>query len=190
MQAKSRHKITINLLPKKRSSISEKFVFWLLSIGRYIIIGTELVVFGVFITRFQLDTRLSDLHDKIKQEEAIVKSLENVDKNARLLQTRLSEIKTLENVQTDQPNEFLLHITSLAPETVSFETIAKQKEKVSITAVSGSNRGFSLFVSNLRASPKLRDVHIIDIAKDEGTGLVRFGLVANQVTNDTKNAPL
>ena len=178
MQAKSQHKITINLLPKIRSSFSEKFVSWLLSIGRYIIIGTELVVFGVFITRFQLDTKLSDLHDKIKQEEAIVKSLENVDKNARALQTRLSEIKTLENIQTNEPSELLAHITSLAPETVSFETIAKQKESISITATSGSNRGFSLFVSSLRASPKLRDVRIVDIAKDEGTGLVRFGLEA------------
>lgn len=178
MQGKSQPKITINLLPKHHVPLSEKFISWLLSIGRYIIIGTELLVFGVFITRFQLDTKLSDLHDKIKQEEAIVKSLENVDKNSRLLQTRLAQIQTLESLQTDEPSGLISHITSLAPETVSFETLAKEKETISIRAVSGSNRGFSLFVGNLRSSPSLRDVRLVDIAKDEGTGTVRFGVEA------------
>ena len=172
-------KITVNLIPKKKVSLAERFIFWLINIGRYIIISTELVVFIVFISRFQLDLRLSDLTDKIKQEEAIVKSLEEVDKSARILHIRLSEIKKLMvSAQEKNPLTLLSTISSLTPPTIAYEVISQQKEVLRITAVGSSSREFSLFVQNLRSAKQLRNVTVSEVSKDDKTGGIRFTISA------------
>lgn len=177
MASTVRGKITINLIPKKRSSFAEKFFYWLLTVGRYIIIGTELVVFAVFISRFQLDTRLSDLNDKIKQEEAVVKSLEQVDANARALQIRLSEIKKLTGSQKNA-SDLLFRISQVVPETVSLNMLSQQGGMLTISAVSSQSKGFSVFVQNLRTLESLRNISITEVSKDETTGGVKFTITA------------
>lgn len=181
MPVETAGKITINLIPRKTTSLAERFFSWLLTVGRYIIIGTELVVFAVFISRFQLDTRLSDLNDKIKQEEAVVKSLEQIDTNARSLQIRLSEIKRLTSGQNDA-SDLLFRISQVVPETVSLNMLSQQQGTLTINAVARSSKGFSVFVENLRTLPKLRNVSITEVSKDEISGGIKFSLTARYGT--------
>lgn len=172
-------KIAINLLPKKKPDFSEKFLSWLLTFGRFIIIVTELIVFAVFISRFYLDTRLTELTDQIVQKETILQSLENNEKAARNLQIRLSHIKNLQTATS--PNDVLKLVSSLTPQSVSLVSFAIDKDLMTITASTNSNNGFSLFVNNLRLSEKFSDVTLGTIEKDESLGAISFALTANLV---------
>lgn len=178
-------RFTINLIPRKKKTFAERFVYWLLTFGRYIIIGTELVVFAVFISRFQLDTKLSDLNDAIRNEEAIVQSLEDDEKAARSLQIRLSEIKRLDSLQKDMsPRDVLSLISSFTPQTVSFDRLSLEGETITIHGVSISNTGFSVFIQNLRTESSLRNVSITGVSKDEVTGGIRFTVLASLVREE------
>ena len=57
---------TINLLPNQGENLTTKFFNWALSIGRLLIILTEMVALATFLYRFGLDAQIVDLHDKIK----------------------------------------------------------------------------------------------------------------------------
>ena len=75
---------SINLL-KGRVNLLDEIVKWSLTIGRLLIITVELVAFTAFIVRFSLDRTLIDLHDKIRQEQAIVASLKDTEAKYRNL---------------------------------------------------------------------------------------------------------
>ena len=81
--------ISINLL-KQQTSLVDRFIDWALTIGRLLVILTEIVALSAFIYRFSLDRQLIDLHSKITQEQAIANYLNNNEKKYRNLQDRLA----------------------------------------------------------------------------------------------------
>jgi hypothetical protein len=60
----------INLLPKEEFEKKPlgKFLVWALSIGRYIVIFTELIVILAFLSRFKLDRDLADLNQSVREK--------------------------------------------------------------------------------------------------------------------------
>src|SRR3989344_1080687 len=86
----SKKHLSINLLKAKEISFLDKFLNWALTVGRLVVIATELIALFAFIYRFSLDRQLIDLHSKIKQEEAIVNSLKESEQSYRNLQDRLA----------------------------------------------------------------------------------------------------
>ena len=61
--------LSINLMPGRETSFGEKFLNWSLTFGRYIIIGTEIIVLVAFFSRFKLDRDFIDLHDQVKEKQ-------------------------------------------------------------------------------------------------------------------------
>ena len=59
-------KITINLLGERKVGETpvERLLLWITTYGRYIMIGTEIVVLLAFISRFSLDRKITDLREK------------------------------------------------------------------------------------------------------------------------------
>ncbi|MBI3385346.1 hypothetical protein HY030_04095, partial [Candidatus Gottesmanbacteria bacterium] len=90
-------KININLMPTEdlERTPAGRFLKWALTVGRYIVIFTELIVLIAFLSRFWLDRTLSDLHESIKQKQAIVKSAKDLEDQARSVQNRLHEVSTI-----------------------------------------------------------------------------------------------
>ncbi|MDE2025485.1 MAG: hypothetical protein KGJ07_03255, partial [Patescibacteria group bacterium] len=77
---------TINLVRGRRPRVLDQFVGWALTIGRVVVILTELIALGAFLYRFGLDRQLVDLHDKIAQEQSIVDLLKQNENSYRNLQ--------------------------------------------------------------------------------------------------------
>ena len=116
---------SVNLLPKSEFELSfwGKFLKWSLTAGRYIIILTEMVVIGAFLSRFKLDKDLSDLTEAINGKKAILEALASTEKTFRKTQSNLeiaqkainTKPKTLdlwnETVQT-MPPEIILTTAS------------------------------------------------------------------------------
>src|SRR3989344_9465556 len=80
----------INLIKKKEVAAFDKFINWTLSIGRLIVIITEIIAISAFLYRFSLDEKLVALHDEIGQKQKQLSLLKRDEENFRNLQDRLS----------------------------------------------------------------------------------------------------
>lgn len=80
------NRLSINLLRDKEKPLLDRFVAWALSVGRSIVILTEIVALAAFIYRFSIDRKLSDLNDDIKQKQLIVGQLTSLEDEYRNLQ--------------------------------------------------------------------------------------------------------
>lgn len=168
----------INLLPHQPSSLVDRFLSWISTYGRFIIVITELVVLIAFASRFKLDRDLIDLRDKIKQEESMVKSLANIEKNSRDLQKRLSQIASLNQVSQNSIM-VLSEISSLVPTNVFLDELILEEQTVKIQARAFSGEGISSFTKRLRANPHLSEVSVGQVSRDESLGgQVRFMVTA------------
>ena len=65
---------TINLIGEEEMAHTPvgRIVAWAVTYGRYIMIGTEIIVLLAFISRFSLDRKLTDLNDEVSQKQAII----------------------------------------------------------------------------------------------------------------------
>src|SRR3972149_11726382 len=85
---------SINLI-KSKVNIFDEILKWALTVGRLLVILTELTAFSAFIYRFTLDRTLIDLHEKINQEQAIVASLKDREAIYRNLQGIITDAATI-----------------------------------------------------------------------------------------------
>jgi Tfp pilus assembly protein PilN len=149
---------SINLI-KSKVNILDEILKWTLSIGRLLIILTELVAFTTFLYRFSLDRKIIDLHSKIKQEQAIIASLKDREAIYRNLQERLS-IAAKINQDGGKNVATLKDIVGLTPSDVSYNSFAIEKNEITIDANIQSVNSLSTFMTSLRAYQRTSSVSI------------------------------
>lgn len=171
-------KLKINLLPKKEleGRALEKFLKWSLTFGRYIIVGTEIIVLLAFFSRFKLDRELTDLHEQINQKETIVKFNQEFEKETRNIQKQLKEIKGLEQ-NYDSVIKLLGFFESNIPKEVTLEKLSLSEERISLSGVSLSTSSFIDFLARIRTSEKFTQVNLEDLSK-KGEEELKFTLAA------------
>lgn len=168
--------VDINLLPGEKQELG-KFLTWILTYGRYIIIGTEIVVLLAFLSRFKFDRDLTDLHQSIAQKQAVVLAAYDLEQQARTLQNQLSIIKKLEK-QRGLSQKILSVFEKLIPGDVVLSDFFLDTTKINLTAVARSNDGFTTFLNNLSASPYFGDISLDDVGKAVEGG-IEFRISAN-----------
>ena len=157
---------SVNLLSK--DPFSESFVgkvlMWALSIGRYIVVFTELVVILSFLSRFTLDRQMTDLNSKINQQLLIVQSYGDLEERFRSLQDKLTFVRS----QTEKTNveDVLDKIVSRLPPDVKLIKLSVRNETVSISATTLSSGGMSRFINGLRADKTFTDIKLSSVTTD------------------------
>jgi len=171
-------KLKINLLPKKEleEKALGKFLKWSLTFGRYIIVGTEIIVLLAFFSRFKLDRQLTDLHEEIVQKEAIVKYNLELEEEARNIQKQLEEIKNIEE-DYNLSIKLLGFFEKNTPKEVALERLSLSKEKISLSGASFSTSSFIDFLARIRNSKKFSQIVLESLTKKEKEGL-KFKLTA------------
>jgi len=158
----------INLLPQEEWEKKPigRLVKWTLTIGRYIVIATELIVITAFISRFKFDRDLSDLYEEIEIQQARIKSSEEFEKEFRLIQNRLKVIKELDKRKID-PSKILTSAADLIPLNVTLENLQFDREtgKLTFTGYSLSESGLAAFINNLKQSDYFNNIEIESIVK-------------------------
>lgn len=175
----------INLLPKNviEERRTNQFLDWALTYGRYIIIVTELVVLLAFFSRFRLDQELTDLHTTINQKQAIIASVSDFETNVRLLQTRLSKIRQLDEGHTVYL-DILTLLDQALPEDVILTTITLTNTHVELSANAFSQTGFAAFIQTLKKNTTVRNLHIKKVTKSEASPqALRFDINFDVTTN-------
>lgn len=174
------HPIHINLLPgatefEKTKWI--KFLRWALSLGRYIVVFTELIVIIAFLMRFKLDRDLTDLHESIEQKKAIVASASSLETKFKSLQTRLT---TIELVTKDQIpfNILLTELAGITPVDVSISQLSYTRTTLTLSGVSLSEAGLATLIYQLRNSPRYTDISLTNINKGRNLPEIQFSVAA------------
>ena len=157
---------TVNLLSKDPFSESfiGKVLMWALSIGRYIVVFTELVVILSFLSRFTLDRQMTDLNSKINQQLLIVESYGDLEESFRSLQNKLAFVRS----QTEKTDveDVLEKIVSRLPPDVKLVKLSVRNETVSISATTLSSGGMSRFINGLRADRAFTDIKLSSVTTD------------------------
>lgn len=161
----------ISLLPDEANSntTGARVMHWITSIGRFIIVFTELIVIGAFLSRFYLDRKNSDLSDVIRQQKAIVESTQNFENDFNLLQNKINLIK---NIYAQQP-EYQSKIDTLAastPPDITFESLLiktddKQQISADLSLTAFQESSIIDFMTNLIVNPRIKSVDVQKIEK-------------------------
>lgn len=156
----------INLLPQKDFDQSpfSQFLRWILTYGRYIIIGTEIIVLLAFLSRFKLDRDLTDLSESIKTKKAIVTASQSLENNVRSLQNRLATIKNLEG-KTISSAKLLESLGQITPPEITFSEITLQSSQISLGGKTVSLSSFALFLNKLSSSKKFTTLNLEKISQ-------------------------
>ena len=143
--------LSINLLPGKEPAFGEKFLTFSLTFGRYIIIGTEIVVLVAFLSRFKLDRDLIDLKDQIKEKQRILSTQKQIEEKVNNLQLRLWQIK-LADAAGGSGILALPQIASLTPENITYKSITMNQDTITIIGFANETGDIYRFVDSLKSA--------------------------------------
>lgn len=164
----------ISLLPESENprSFSARFFKWITTTGRVTIILTELIVISVFISRFWLDRKNSDLSEISRQKQAILESTIPFEKEFVQLQQRLTYIKDFYSNQPDYSQQIDSLITS-TPEDLFYDDISVSKDEksklitINTSLIAFREESIVSFITNLMLNPDIDQVNVNKIEKKE-----------------------
>ena len=145
---------SINLL-RKQESIIGRFIRWALTVGRLLVIITELVALSAFIYRFSLDSQLVDLRGKITQKQNIIRLLQKNEETYRNLQDRLFASAKLES-QTEKITKTFLDVINLAPQDLALHNLSISQNSITIEATTQSAFSLKNYIDSLKNYPGVK----------------------------------
>lgn len=161
---------SINLFKDKESPLVDKFTQWVLTVGRLIIILTEIIAISAFIYRFSLDERLSNLNSEIKQKQSHLSLLKNDENKYRNLQSRLSLASNFSNESSRVYNTFQ-EIIGLTPSEIKFINLNLTQNQINMTISILSTSSLKEFVNSLKSYEKIKSVNIENIENRPNSGI-------------------
>ncbi len=176
-----RTKKKINLLPKDpfEESLLGRVLSWGLTVGKWIVIVTQIVVVSVFLFRFSLDRKLNNLRRDIGKEVVKIKAYESIENNFRLAQARILLAKDLIANQ-DKIKLGFKEQAQLIPDDIWLEKIEINQKQINLVAYAYSMNSFNRFLENLRASKKFKKISIQNIESGaEKQAKLKFNLTVD-----------
>jgi len=161
----------ISLLPREEdlNSPTARFLRWATTVGRYVIVFTELIVISAFISRFWLDRKNADLSEVIRQQKAILETTKTFEKDFSLLKQRLDKIKLFYAQQPLYDQNLSSLVKSTPPQIVYDNLIISrdQDDRVSVIASLSSSSETAIvdFITNLILNPDIQKVDVKNIEK-------------------------
>ena len=171
----------ISLLPNSHrlDNLTSRIVNWVTTAGRIVIIFTEFFVVVAFMSRFWLDRQNSDLSEKIRQQQAILTSTTDFEKEFLSFQKRLNIIGDLNK----NPNlgTALSSLLKSSPPNVYFEKLSINPKDSQITttinAKAYSSQSVIDFVTNLILNKDIQKVTVSRIEKAPKTSFYALKMV-------------
>ena len=156
----------INLAPKDPffETALGKLLKWALSVGRYIVIFTEIIVIISFVSRFTLDRQITDLNNAITQKQNVIGSFGDLENNIRTTQKVIEDYK-----QIEQSTEILNTFPALAevtPPGVTLRQLNIRPTQVAISGTTFSQENLNTLINNLTLSQYFSEVEVNRIESD------------------------
>ncbi len=166
--AAPKHK-KVNLLIREgfEHSALGKTLSWVLSIGRTIVIFTELVVIIAFLSRFWLDRMHTDLIGQNNTKKTQIQASGQFEKDFRSAQLRLAAYQALESSRLS-PAKLIKDVSPLLPIDVTLTEFSINKGKLDVRGTALSEAGLAGFIKALENSGKYKDIKLGDISLQTG----------------------
>ena len=167
---------SINLLTQDAlsSSLIGKFLLWTLSIGRYVVVFTELIVILSFLSRFKLDRDLTDLNEAIARQKAIVLSYGDLETKIRYDQERLALVRQEETKL--KPPQVLTLLNQTVPADIKFDDLSLTENSFKFSAVALTPQGLAVMLNNLVNHPLVEEVNITDVSSQDQNNSINFSI--------------
>lgn len=158
---------TINLLPQEEfeASILGRILRWATGSFRIIVILTEMIVMGAFLSRFWLDAQNSDLNDNIKVASAQISAEKDIEDTFRRVQKKLDVFKVITS-----PTAFSVKVDSISskvPADVTLSSVSIDPTGSEIKGSSTSEVGIAQFVSNLQTDTSFKTVELGNVGSSQ-----------------------
>lgn len=179
--ARNRQPKSINLLQPVYSStdVVSTVYTWLTTIGKYLLIVVELVVLGVFFSRFILDERNNDLTEEINSQISLLND-STWKQNNRIYsnyQTLLSDVEIVRMGQRFN-SEVVSEVTSSVPSTIILNSFSLNVDRVSLSLTALNLEDINIYETALKSSTRYSDVSF-NITKEDGE--IKVGVTFNIV---------
>jgi hypothetical protein len=132
---------------------------WLVSIGKYLLIGVQIIVLGVFFSRLVLDGRNNDLTEEINNKVVLL-SNDTWKRNAFLFenyQILLEDVKRIREGQTINSLQ-IRELISGVPGSLVLEGLSFSEGRVSLRLSSNNLNSVKDYESALKNNPMYEDV--------------------------------
>lgn len=153
------HRPSIDLLAREdfaQRSIG-RLLLWILTVGRYIVIFTELIVIAGFVTRVILDRNLSHVNEDLFEQKAILSSYQPVEERLRRIDQQFASYDRIQSGRLDA-SQLIADLTQITPADLRYEFLDISPESVEIRAVALSPGGFAVYITKLQAYPAFTDL--------------------------------
>jgi hypothetical protein len=163
----------LSLLPDSENpnSFSARAIKWLSTVGRWIIVLTELIVVTAFISRFWLDRKNSDLSEVIRQQQAIIESTQTFEKEFNSFQQRLKFIKDFYATSPSYDDKMSVLVKSTPPDLIYKNLALKpdindsNKVNANASLIAFKEDSIVNFITNLMINDQIESVTINQIEK-------------------------
>lgn len=167
--------ISINLLKKQDKKIFDKFIKWALTVGRIVVIATELIALSAFLYRFSLDRKLIDLHEEIEDNQNLVKLLKKDEDKYRNLQSRIAIAQRFaEGGKTI--NQIYGDIAQIIPSDLRVGIFTIGQDTVSIQGQTHSVGSLATFIRALKENPEVGSISINRLENKTSSGVLEIGI--------------
>lgn len=171
---------SINLLPQEEFEASTlgRVLHWAMGTFRIIVIITEMIVMGAFLSRFWLDARNSTLSDTIKIATSQIQVQSDFEKRFRNVQTKLSIFKQIAgNVKASDRVEL---ISGKTPPDIVVSSIVVHDASTDIKGDADSEASIAQFISNLKSSPLVKRIDLESLNTSENNqALISFQITVS-----------
>lgn len=142
----------INLLPQEEFSDSPvgRILRWALGTFRILVIVTEMIVMGSFLSRFWLDARANDLNDSIKSKQSLIQSKKDFEKKFLATQKQLNVFAQITS-QENQISPYLESVTSYLPPEINLTSFSFTQNSLDLKGTSTSEVGIAQLMANLKS---------------------------------------
>ena len=181
MAISKKNKNSINLIDPvyTENDAFAKAYEWMVTIGKYLLIFVEMIVLGVFFSRFILDERNNDLTEEINSQISLLND-STWKQNNRIYsnyQTLLSDVEIVRMGQRFN-SEVVSEVTSSVPSTIILNSFSLNGDRVSLSLTALNLEDINIYETALKSSTRYSDVSF-NITKEDGE--IKVGVTFNIV---------
>lgn len=168
----------ISLLPQEGFEFTTlgRIVTWSLSAGRIIVVVTELIVITAFLSRFWLDRNLTDLNDKIAEQQALIKTYQKFETEWVKAQEKLQKVSELSQNSIPMDKD-LKAVTGVIPPNIAVSQLTMDTSTVQISGLTAFEGAVDNLIGNLN-SLNIGSVELTNLTVSPGEQLgTKFTIV-------------
>lgn len=145
-----------------------KFIKWLISYGRFIVVGVEVLVLATFAMRFKYDDELGTLKESINEEASVVQNMSEIETNIRQMQIKLTTIDKAYKAVPDTTT-FFIKFNQHLPKSVYLTNLSLNatpitgKIQFKASATAGSNNDLSLFFNKIKRDDYFKNLSLSNV---------------------------